>query len=420
MIKAHYIRDFLQPEPNRMLKSWVTKYTGLNDPVYILSMLYVVSLPFLKILPVFWITLLGIITIFGYKWKTALPVWLNNYTSWCLLGLYLLYIINLIFTNNTEETMIKLSVKFSYLMLPFFLIPTAVFKKQHIFNLLKIFILGTTISILVNFIISTYHYLQTGNTGWFFYESISNFHHTSYYALYIGFAAMAILYLLRKNQIKQSVPAIIIFSLNAGMVFMLSSKAGIFAFLFALVCESLIRLIKHKNIKNIALFTGSLVVVFLIINYNVRLNTFISNFIENKNKGIEQCDTRLQIWKTCPMLIPQYFWTGIGAGDTTEKLTEQYKAFNFDIPAQKRLNCHNQFFQTQLSTGIFASILLILSFMFIIINHRTEYGGIIWIFLLMVFIHFLFESMLETQSGVQFITFFLVVFSYQKQKFANI
>ncbi|MDA3818856.1 MAG: O-antigen ligase family protein [Candidatus Delongbacteria bacterium] len=419
MIKAKHITNFLQPERNRMLKTWVKKFTGLNDPVYLLCMLYVVSLPFLKILPVAWISLLGIIAIFGYKWKSAMVLWSNNYTSWCLLGLYLLYVINLFFTGNPDETIVKLSVKFSYLMLPLLLIPTAFFTKQQIYNLLKVFVAGTSISLFVNLFISTFHYIQSGNIACFYYDQISNFHHTSYYAFYIGFAAMAILYLMRKQQIKKKLPAIIMFFFHTAIIFMLSSKAGILAFILALSCEGLIRVIKHKNIKNIALFFGSLVIVFLIVNYNVRLNHTINNLTKNKTNNIEQRDPRLQIWKTCTMLIPMHFWTGIGAGDTTEKLIEKYREYNFQVPAQKRLNCHNQFFQTQLSTGIFASIFLMLSFLFIIINHGTKFEGIIWIFLLMVFIHFLFEAMLETQSGVQFIVFFLVLFSYQQQKFTS-
>lgn len=400
-----------------MLKSWVKKFTGLNDPVYLLCMLYVVSLPFLKILPVAWISLLGIIAILGYKWKKAIQIWLNNYTSLFLLGLYLLYLIDIFFSGNTDETIVKLSVKFSYIMLPLFLIPTAYFTKQQIYNLLKVFISGTSISLFVNFFISTFHYLQSGSIASFYYDEISNFHHTSYYAFYIGFAAMAILYLMRKQQIKKILPAIIMFLLHAGMIFMLSSKAGILAFIFALAGESLIRLLKRKNIINIALFTGSIVIAFLIVSYNVRMNNTINNLLE-KDKNIERRDTRLQVWKTCTLMISDYFWTGIGAGETTDKLTEQYRKHNFNVPAQKHLNCHNQFFQTQLSTGIFASIFLIFSFIFIIVNHGTKCEGIIWIFLLMVFIHFLFEAMLETQSGVQFIAFFLVLFSYQQQKFA--
>ncbi|MFW5804918.1 MAG: O-antigen ligase family protein [Bacteroidales bacterium] len=419
MINKQHTRDFFQPEPNRMLKAWVKKFTGLNDPVYVLSLLYVASLPFLKILPVVFISLMGVVAIFGYRWKIAFPTWLNNYSSWCLLGLYLLYVLNLFFTSNTEETIVKLSVKFSYLMLPLLLIPSASFKKQQIFNLLKAFILGTSLSILVNFLISFSHYIQTNNTAWFFYERISGFHHTSYYAFYVGFAALAILYLMRKHQLKHRLPALILFFLHAGMVFMISSKAGILAFIFALAVESFMRVLKHKNIKNIALLTGSLVIVCLIVNYNVRMNNTISNLI-NKNKSIELRDTRLQIWKTCTTLIPEHFWTGTGAGDTTDKLTEQYKKNNFYVAAQKRLNCHNQFFQTQLSSGIFASILLIMSFVFIIVNHKAKFEGIIWIFILMVFIHFLFEAILETQSGVQFIAFFLVLFSYQQQKFARL
>ncbi|MGC9331569.1 MAG: O-antigen ligase family protein [Bacteroidales bacterium] len=417
MIKAEYITNFLKPERNRMLKTRVKKFTGLNDPVYLLCLLYVVSLPFLKILPVVWVSLLGIIAIFGYKWKKAIQVWLNNYTSLFLLGLYSLYLIDLFFSANSDETIVKLSVKFSYLMLPLFLIPTAFFTKQQIYNLLKVFIAGTSISLFLNFFISTLHYLQSGSNSSYYYNQISNFHHTSYYAFYIGFAAMGILYLMRKQQIKKKLPAIILFFLHVGMIFMLSSKAGILAFIFAFAGESFLRLLKRKNVTNIALFTGSIVLMFLIVIFNARMNKTINDLMD-KNKGIEMRDTRLQVWKTCTKLIPTYFWTGTGAGATTEKLTEKYNEYNFHVPAQKRLNCHNQFFQTQLSTGIFASIFLILSFLFIIINHGVKCEGIIWIFLLMVFVHFLFEAMLETQSGVQFIVFFLVLFSYQQQKFA--
>lgn len=420
MITYKDIRDFFQPPPNRMVKSRALKITGLNDPVYVLCLIYAFSLPFLTIMPVFVVTLLGILAIVGYKWKMVFGVWKKNKTAWCLLLLYVLYLLNLLYTNNTDETVVKLSVKFSYIMLPVFLAPAAMFNKQQIYNLLKAFIAGTTLSIVVNILISTGHFIETNNISFFQYARISAFHHPSYYSFYIGFAAMAILYLLRKKQFTNKIQAYTIFFLHAGTVFLLSSKGGILAFLFALVCESLIRLLRKSSYINIALFTGSLVLVFLIINYNTRMHKTISSVIENKTNNIEQADTRIQVWKTCTLLIPEHFWTGIGAGDTTDKLTEKYEALNYTIPAQKRLNCHNQFFQTQLSSGILASILLVLSFLFIIINPRVNFEGMIWIFLSMVFIHFLFEAMLEKQSGVQFIAFFLVLFSYQNQKFSKL
>ena len=74
--------------------------------------------------------------------------------------------------------------------------------------------------------------------------------------------------------------------------------------------------------------------------------------------------------------------------------------------ADKRLNCHNQFFETFLATGFFGFILLA-SFMLVgIVLALRRKSFIYLIYIVICGCHFMVESMLETQAGVVYFAFF--------------
>jgi hypothetical protein len=429
MISRSHIAAFLNPSENKLIKPWIQPHTGLRDPVYIFSLLYTFFLPFYRIAPVIVIAVWVIMAVFTYRWKLVGKAWAKNPVNYCLLLLYLMYVLSLFFTANMDESLVKLQVKISYILLPVLLAPAIDFDRAKQFNLLKAFIAGTSISILVNLFISFSHFLIKDNTAYFFYHYVTEFHHTSYYALYLNFAVFAMLYLQRYRSLRNLWLLIPMLIIHIGMVFLLSSKAGIIVLFLALIIEAISRLRKHANLKHLLIFTTSIIVLVVLSLFNDRVRDAFDYIQLSETESISEpgaisdaiiqqpensSSSRVMVWTTCAEVIPQHWLFGVTPGDVTDKLVKSYKAHNYEGPAENRLNCHNQFMQTQLGLGIVATILLLTAFLLPFFGKQRPFKRLAAMFLVLVFASFMFESMLETQSGVQFILFFLVLFSYQR------
>lgn len=421
------ISSYINPSGNPFLRPGLGRVLQLQDPAYALSLLYVFSLSFYKIIPVVTLIFWGITAVITYKWKSVWQAWRKNPANYSLLVLYLLYLLSLFFTSNTEEGLVKAEVKLTYVLLPVLMAPALAFGKTKIFNLLTAFIAGTSLSILINLLHSLGKFFDTGNTAHFFYHYVSLFHHTSYYAVYLCFAVVAILYLQRQKVLTGIFPLVMLLLMHIAMIFLLSSKAGIMVLFLALLLESGSRLYTNRNMKHLLIFTGSIALMVLLSMYNNRIQNAIQDVkstpVIQSSDGEGTTDpqtnssnSRIQVWKTCSELIPSYWLTGMMPGDVTDKLVKSYREHKYQGPAEKRLNCHNQFLQTQLALGIFALLLLISSLLLPVLGRQSRFKRLRIMFVLIISASFMFEAMLETQSGVQFIVFFLVLLSYQSLK----
>jgi O-antigen ligase len=87
----------------------------------------------------------------------------------------------------------------------------------------------------------------------------------------------------------------------------------------------------------------------------------------------------------------------------------------------EQLNSHNQFLQTFLALGLPGILLLLSLFVFPIINSLKTKNYILFCFLVIVFLNFLTESMLETISGVVFFAFFysLLIANSTRKEFSR-
>ena len=132
----------------------------------------------------------------------------------------------------------------------------------------------------------------------------------------------------------------------------------------------------------------------------------------------ESTISRIFIWEACTDIIQENILAGVGTGDTKDALLEKYLKEEMSGAYEKSLNAHNQFFQTQISIGIIGSLLL-LSSIFIPLFHsfRTTGNNLLTLFIIIIIINFLVESMLETQAGVMFYAFFnsLLLFSQEEK-----
>jgi O-antigen ligase len=132
--------------------------------------------------------------------------------------------------------------------------------------------------------------------------------------------------------------------------------------------------------------------------------------LNSDEEGFNSTTGRISIWKNSLQIIAKNSVLGVGTGDAKDEILKHYKLKNEKELYSKKLNSHNQFLQTTIAIGLLGLIvlLLILGIPLFLFYKQSDFLAVI--FVLLIVFNFLFESMLETQAGVIFFSFFLFLF----------
>jgi O-antigen ligase len=122
---------------------------------------------------------------------------------------------------------------------------------------------------------------------------------------------------------------------------------------------------------------------------------------------------RKKIWSTTLKLVKEKWITGYGTGLSKKVLQEQFKKDGYDFFSKKNYNTHNQYLQVFLDQGIFGFSLLMFFTFGMLYASLKQKNFIYALFLVVMILNFMTESILETQSGVIFFAFFNTIFFFQ-------
>lgn len=335
---------------------------------------------------------------------------------------YLLHIIGLSYSSNLEYGFFDLEIKLSMILIPIIiLIRSAVYlnKQKLIFLAL---IIGVLFSFFFNITNAYLNYLADGNILNFYYCLLSPSLHPSYMAFYVGISLIALTYYKTKlfnsgKTIRVAFPVIAI-TLLLAYLFMLSSKAGIISFAIAIAVYASIRI--AQRIKPIfAIVAGIIILIipFIVINQIPTLSTRfsdMSNSIKNSKDATIDSESgslaRIAIIRSTYHISIENLPWGVGTGDVKDEITKYHVSKGSKIITAQYLNAHNQFAQTTIALGIPGLSILISFFAFGLITAYRKRNIIFLSFFLLMSIQMLFESMLEQQAGVIFITLFYSFF----------
>lgn len=338
-------------------------------------------------------------------------------------GLYLVYVVGLLFTQNIESGWFDLEVKLSLLIFPIVLLTTNLTGKQYSI-LLSVFILGNCVAALICFANALLKYFINGEAH-FFYGTFSIFLHPSYFAMYLNFCVVIVLLSFSKLTFSIAVSKgwkITVLVFLSAIIFLLSSKAGLITLVLIYVIALLAFVYSSKKyligVGVLLLMSGS----FYLLLKNVpevagRFNNSLKIFSETQvdKTSSESNSVRLFIWQKDIEVIKENLWTGVGTGDVKDELLKKYieagitGAYKTDLATNKIisvLNAHNQFFQTFIAIGLLGFLLFIIGFIYPFILSVKNKNYVYMCFLFIIIVNFLTESMLETQAGVLFYAFF--------------
>jgi len=293
--------------------------------------------------------------------------------------------------------------------------------------------------------------------------------HSAYYALYALFAIVIFIYLFNKTQNKNSKVAYLSMALGLSIfLFLLSSRMQILIFVTLLTFFIVVRAFQKKRIFTgiLALFL-SYACIFLLVTQMPKTSARLQQtkaHIKNINYSKTNSDARAQIWVAATNVIKKNYWIGTGVGDVKDELVAQYtflsstdsdkekviedkiieiqnnkkwflhikeKAKEDNISVEDQLfvdaifvlgdtksrykhfinrgyNYHGQFLQTLSAVGLLGFFFLFFSLLLPAYNLGLKNKNyLLLVFMFMVFVSFITESMLERQAGVILYAFFI-------------
>jgi O-antigen ligase len=142
-----------------------------------------------------------------------------------------------------------------------------------------------------------------------------------------------------------------------------------------------------------------------------------SQFIENNVNNIESNTVRLVVWTISTNMIYENPF-GVGLGDENDLLMREYYKHGYSGYAERRLNPHQQFLQTGISIGWLGIIVLLALFVSLIIASYRTNDLALYIGAICISVSCLFESMLERQVGVIFLSillFYIAMVRFKQQ-----
>ncbi|MEJ8802682.1 O-antigen ligase family protein [Pontibacter sp. H249] len=371
------------------------------------------ALSFASVLLLAWYLLTG-------NWKNRWHQIRHNKFLWLFTSLYLVNLITIWYSDNSDDGSDLLVRKLPLLLLPVIIATAPRLSKGHIHGLLLVFVSSM-------FLISLYTFRE-GVTILLDKNDLTNLLrlvplHRPYLGMYSVLAFLIIIHFLKYkiHWIVKSV-ALLLAAYFLFYTYAVHAKMAIVALAILSPIIIFIYVARRINIYlSLLMFIASLIVGIYLIKTNDQLKTIYSKITTFEDFSYEEYNIHLVSsiniryinWGCSLEIIKRdnNWLTGLGVGAPKDQLLECYERKNPWIFGQKH-NAHNEYLEEMLRNGIvgfgllFAS--LAIAFGFSIYYQKYLYTSFILLFALCC----IAESMLSRQAGIMFYAFFNSIFMF--------
>ena len=373
---------------------------------YVFLICIALTLPINTHLNSFFIICLCLSLFFHKKTKRKFSNLLDSQFFYLFVGLYIIQVIGLTYTNNFADAFYKLETKLSLLIFPIAIGLLPKLNTKQVYTI----IISFAFSCLI---ITFYYFFKTTDDFFFgnatnfpvstaFLKSISPGIGTVYMGMYNIFAIFSIIYILLREwafiPLGLKVLSIIGIILLYAFVVLIGARTALYiSFLFVIIYLSYNFLVR----KNYDIITILLSIISLTITGFFAYNN------DFKNKVTSKFDTK-PTYSTAKILLDHNstLFFGVGTGDVQDNIGPCYVSKGY-AKFKDSFNAHNEYIEEALRHGllglfIFLSALLVP--FYLSIYERRSY--LYFLFLLIFIIWSFTESTLSTQKGTVFYAFF--------------
>lgn len=402
---------------------------NLREKLYFYCLLYLVlSLPFQFIWfpPTLGIIFLMLTWIFSFDFQKKISLLKKNLLFKIIFGLFLMSLVGMIYSPSPDEGWKDVTVKISLFFFPIALGSYPPISREKIVILLKTFAFAMGLAVLYLILNASLKYFDDGDYRHFFYGSFGTLKRVPihYFALYCNFAFFISLDLFF-NKINRSKKALlllygILILLLITALFLCSIRIQFIAFILTLILFFIRQFRGKMATYKIALsIIGSILllsmVALIIPESKRRITETLDEYSAYRGREeLKQMNHRVFLWKYGSRVIKENYWLGTGTGNANNALyeylkTEKAKFWNGTgvyTLSKKKYNYHNAFLQHFAANGVIAIVLLIALLLLPFFGKSHEFSMIQTLFLILIVISFMTESMMERQAGTLFFAFF--------------
>ena len=328
---------------------------------------------------------------------------------------YALHLIGLMYTSNWTEGIQRVETKLPLLIFPLILFSFPIKNQKGNSSILRSFVAGCLIASIYCFTNGLLKYLEIGE-NWMTYKKLGNFlgFHPTYFSMYLSFALFIVLFFLIEKIKTHSINYKIGSGVLAGWFFiiiiLLSSRMTILATVLIIGISFLTWMYFQKKIwQGIGISFLAIVLLFFSIknipSVGRRTQHAINSAVDKGSNKINSAP-RINLWNAATTVIKKNPVIGTGTGDMQDELVKIYQDRNYERALQDNFNPHSQYLQTTATLGVLGGVLLLIYLMapFWFAFQQKDY--LYLLFLSLVMMSFLTESILQTQRGTLFFGFF--------------
>lgn len=337
----------------------------------------------------------------GQNYKDKILQLTSNRFAVGLIAFFVLYTISFFWSENKDVAIIDIILKTPILILPFIILSQdalSVKQKNQVFLSFSLASLFLNLYCLAD---AYFLYIETHNINEFYYHNLTVNTHTSAQSMFSCLSIVFFGYLYLKEKFISNWTAYFLIAIQMTFILLLSSRMQIL--IMAVIAP--MYFISYYYKKNLALGVLYTLLIFFAAYFFISLPS--SSLNHRYKKTISgSSDPRELIWLSGLDVIKKNWFVGAGTGDAKDLLVRRYSDANDKYAFAHQYNFHNQYLQTFAEIGILGLLLLsyLLCYPFVFSMRNKDYLCILFLFI--VAVSFLTESMLERQAGVSFFAFF--------------
>lgn len=333
-----------------------------------------------------------------------------------LIALYVFTAVGFLVTKNEVVAAREMEYKLSFLLFPLLAVCLPPLDKALLNRLLWVFTAGCLTFLVAAVSFGIYRTIRTGDSGYLAYEDLSVIFHPTYMAMYQGVALFHLMQCHQRGEWFAGRAMLHRLAMAAVVVFiaMLASKAGLLSATLVCVFFALSH-IRNGSGRFLAWLTsGAMVALLLIAAWGIPVTQKRLSQVAPATPGDAVLPVPAKASSALRMVAWSSSWElmrenplGLGTGNVQEALNGKYESRGENYALKRNLNAHSQYLQTGLElgwSGLFILLAALLGFFRQAVKLRSPAFVVI---ASMVLFHCLAESMLEVQSGIIFLAFWM-------------
>lgn len=360
-----------------------------------------------RILPLVMILLAPLSLYLRFKHKLN---YFKNKDSWFYVLIFLLYVLGLLWCDQTKEGLKIIEKNLSFIVMPLVIIPQLLPHKKKI---LSAFIISFIIIALYTLVATLINILFfESELRWYFQEIDKFGFHPTYMGLY---CLLAIVMITREKLFENNKKLNwILLSFLILFLFFLASRIAILALVFLLILRLITSWKKEYFIGLISIFVIGVGLFFASDDFNYKTKQLLDfkglTYYDNNNYGsvsvrVAKIKASLKVWSQNP-------WLGSGTGCLKEDLVTAYRSKSIECwpCSRQQYNPHNQYLSFLAGHGVVGLVLFSALLLFLVYRGIRSKNNILLECLLLFMIVFLTESVLHRQRGLTAFLFFMILF----------